>query len=278
MKYIKLFEQHISTLEDNINAALVELEDLGFKVVKNFYLNDDNPVVYENQKVDIRILKPDGNSRMALFEYDDVDDIIMTLIDYLKEVWGFVSSEFSYSKYRYGSSGALTKTKGIPRDKSILDLTLSIKEVIFPIKTSDVRAYEGMYYSDEMKKTIDDILVELRDEGFKYFFNDIREGLTITLEKGDYYSPTSKRTFKKSDIVDSFLMLEDYMREEWGNDIKISYEYHSIGQGTGHVNVYGRTPTGMKEQPEFKVYTITDIKIAQDNLVKIKFICCNNYS
>ena len=56
------------------------------------------------------------------------------------------------------------------------------------------------------------------------------------------------------------------MREEWGNNIRISYEYHSIGAGTGHVNVYGRTPTGMKEQPEFKVHTITDIKIAQDNL------------
>jgi hypothetical protein len=68
-------------------------------------------------------------------------------------------------------------------------------------------------------------------------------------------------------------MLEDYMREEWGNDIRITYEYHSIGAGTGHVNVYGKTPTGMKEQPEFKIYTITDIKIAQDNLVKVKFMC-----
>lgn len=130
-----------------------------------------------------------------------------------------------------------------------------------------LKTYEGMYYSDEIKKTIEDILVELKDEGFKYFFNDIREGLTITLEKG-YHD-----TFKKSDIVDSFLMLEDYMREEWGNDIKISYEYHSIGAGTGHVNVYGKTPTGMKEQPEFKLHTITDIKIAQDNLVKVKFVC-----
>ena len=139
MKYIKLFEQHSSTLEDNINAALVELEDLGFKVVKNFYLNDDKSVGYENQKVDIRILKPDDSNRMTLFEYNDVDDIIMTLIDYLKEVWGFVSSEFSYS-FRNPSKrsyGGLTTTKGIPRDKSILDLTLSIKEVKFPIKTSE---------------------------------------------------------------------------------------------------------------------------------------------
>jgi hypothetical protein len=128
-----------------------------------------------------------------------------------------------------------------------------------------LKTYEGMYYSDEIKKTIEDILVELRDEGFKYFFNDIRQGLTITLEKNT--------TFNKSDIIETFLMLEDYMREEWGNDIRISYEYHSIGAGTGHVNVYGKTPRGMKEQPEFKVHTIADIKIGQDNLVKVKFIC-----
>jgi len=255
MKYIKLFEQHSSTLEDNINAALVELEDLGFKVVKNFYLNDDNPVGYENQKVDIRILKPDGSNRMTLFEYNDVDDIIMTLIDYLKEVCGFVISEFSYSKYRYGSSGALTKTKGIPRDKSILDLTISIKEIIFPIKTSDVRAYEGMYYSDEMKRTINDILVELRDEGFKYFFNDIREGLTITLEKDT--------TFSKSDIVETFLMLEDYMREEWV-DIKISYQYYIVRPGNGNVYHFGISP-------DTKASTITDIKM--ESLVKVKFMC-----
>lgn len=260
MKYIKLFEQHSSTLEDNINAALVELEDLGFKVMKSFYLNDDKPVGYENQKVTIRVLKPDDSDRMTLFEYDKIDDIIMTLIDYLKEVWGFVSYEFSYS-FRNPSKrsyGGLTTTKGIPRDKSILDLTLSIKEVIFPIKTSDVRAYEGMYYSDEMKKTINDILVELRDEGFKYFFNDIREGLSITLENDRNYH------FNKSDIVEPFLMLEDYMREEWGDKIKISYMYYIVRPGNGNVYHFGISP-------DTKANTITDIKM--ESLVKVKFMC-----
>ena len=133
MKYIKLFEQHSSTLEDNINAALVELEDLGFKVMKTFYLNDDKPVGYETQQVVIRILKPDYMNRMTPFEYDKIDDIIMTLIDYLKEVWGFVISEFTYSfrdpsKRSYGYGG-LTTRKGIPRNMSILDLTIKIKEI-----------------------------------------------------------------------------------------------------------------------------------------------------
>jgi len=270
MKYIKLFEQHSSTLEDNINAALVELEDLGFKVMKTFYLNDDKPVGYETQKVVIRILKPDDSNRMTPFEYSRIDDIIMTLIDYLKEVWGFVTSGFSYSfrdsskrsystflQRTYGQViGKLVTKNGIPRDKSILDLTLSIEEVKFPIKTSDVRAYEGMYYSDETKRTINDILVELRDEGFKYFFNDIREGLTITLEKDT--------TFSKSDIVEPFLMLEDYMREEWGNDIKISYQYYIVRPGNGNVYHFGISP-------DTKASTITDIKM--ESLVKVKFMC-----
>jgi hypothetical protein len=72
-----------------------------------------------------------------------------------------------------------------------------------------LKTYEGMYYSDEMKKTINDILLELRDDGFKYFFNDIRGGLSITFENDRNFH------FKKSGIVETFLMLEDYMREEW---------------------------------------------------------------
>ena len=54
------------------------------------------------------------------------------------------------------------------------------------------------------------------------------------------------------------------MREEWGDDINISYEYHSIGAGTGHVNIYGRDYAT-------RVNTINDIKTVK--LVKIKFIC-----
>ena len=118
-----------------------------------------------------------------------------------------------------------------------------------------LKTYEGMYYSDEMKRTINDILVELRDEGFKYFFNDIREGLTITLEKDT--------TFSKSDIVEPFLMLEDYMREEWG-DIKISYQYYIVRPGNGNVYHFGISP-------DTKASTITDIKM--ESLVKVKFMC-----
>jgi hypothetical protein len=132
-----------------------------------------------------------------------------------------------------------------------------------------LKKFEGMYYSDEMKKTIEDILVELRDDGLKYFFNDIREGLTITLEK-QYYD-----TFKKSDIVEPFLMLEDYMREEWGNDIRISYEYvfkkNSGKSNVSYVGCGGQFDTTSPGSKHTKVDTITDIKV--ESLVKVKFMC-----
>ena len=45
MKHLKLFEELFQQgpqhLQDNINAALVELEDLGFQVDKIFSLDDD---------------------------------------------------------------------------------------------------------------------------------------------------------------------------------------------------------------------------------------------
>jgi hypothetical protein len=185
----------------------------------------------------------------------------MTLIDYLEEIWGFVSTEWRVYGY-YKRSDPNWKTKAINRsskptnDTSVLDVDIQLREVKFPIKTSDVRAYEGMYYSDEMKETISDILINLRDDGFKYFFNDIRQGLSIMLGKDS--------EFNKSDIVESFLMLEDYMRDEWGDDIHISYQYSTIGKGTGHITTFSKDYLT-------KTNTITDIK--PEKLVNIKFMC-----
>ena len=167
------------------------------------------------------------------------------------------------------ANGKVFTTDDFPDDTELTALKICVNAKYKDKNQTKLQLENYRMYNSEIKKNISDILVELIDNGFKYIFNDIREGLTITLEKV-YYD-----TFKKSDIVDTFLMLEDYMREEWGNDIKITYEYHSIGAGTGRVNVYGKTPTGMKEQPEFKIHTITDIKM--DSLILVKFMCsvCN---
>ena len=86
MRYIKLFEELFHEgpqhLQDNINAALVELEDLGFQVDKIFSLDDDKEV---SQEYRIRIQKG------VPYEYIEIKEIVSTFIEYIEEIWGFVN-------------------------------------------------------------------------------------------------------------------------------------------------------------------------------------------
>ena len=205
--------------------------------------------------VDISIVKSAGINRMP-FNYNEIDDIIMTLIDYLKEIWGFVNTQWKvYGFYKRSTPNwknkATTRSTKPTNDTSVLNVNIRIKEV---------KVNEGMYYSDDMKKNINDILIDLIDDKFKYSLDIQIDNLSITLEKNDLY----KKIFNKSDIVETFLMLEDYMKEEWGNYINISYEYHAIGPATRKVNIYGATDN-------FKANTVTDIKM--ESLTKLKFSC-----
>jgi hypothetical protein len=124
-----------------------------------------------------------------------------------------------------------------------------------------IKKFEGLYYSDKVRKTIDDILVELKDNGFTYFFNDIREGFCIKIEN-TIYSEVNKEIF---------LMLEDYMRSEWG-DVDISYQCGILRRGT--VYKYGNTSST-------KIKTITDIPFLyflrrKEKLAYITFYCSRN--
>lgn len=122
-----------------------------------------------------------------------------------------------------------------------------------------IKKFEALYYSDKVRKTIDDILVELRDNGFTYFFNDIRGGLSIKVE--------NPNTFYFDLDIEPFLMLEDYMRDEWG-DVDISYQYGIVRPGSGSVYNYGNTSST-------KIKTITEIP-DKEPLFYIKFFCSRN--
>ena len=125
-----------------------------------------------------------------------------------------------------------------------------------------IKKFEALYYSDKVRKTIDDILVELKDNGFTYVFNDIRGGLSIKIENPNIYFNLDSDLDKEI-----FLMLEDYMRLEWG-DVDIFYEYGIIKRGSGNITKCGHTSST-------KIKTITDIP-DQDLLVYIKFFCSRN--
>ena len=86
MKHIKLFEelfqQGPQNLQDNINAALVELEDLGFQVDKIFSLDDNKEV---SQEYRVRIQKD------VPYKYSEIKEVVSTFIEYVEEIWGFVN-------------------------------------------------------------------------------------------------------------------------------------------------------------------------------------------
>ena len=86
MKHLKLFEelfhQGPQHLQDNINAALVELEDLGFQVDKIFSLDDDKEV---SQEYRVRIQKD------VPYKYSEIKEVVSTFIEYVEEIWGFVN-------------------------------------------------------------------------------------------------------------------------------------------------------------------------------------------
>jgi hypothetical protein len=122
-----------------------------------------------------------------------------------------------------------------------------------------IKKFEALYYSDKVRKTIDDILVELRDKGFKYFFNDIRGGLSIKfVDDNNFYFNIN---------TDVFLMLEDYMRYEWG-DVDIWYQYGIVRPGSGTIYNYGNTSST-------KIRTITEIP-NNEPLVYLKFFVLGN--
>lgn len=130
MKYIKLFEQY-NGLEDNIKAALVELEDLGFTIQTNFYLNDDKPVLWEREKIEIRIIKPGADSRLQPYLYSDVSDVVDTLSEYLVEIWGSVTKTWRVYGYHQRSNPNWktqpTGRSGMPYSTtSVLDIELHL--------------------------------------------------------------------------------------------------------------------------------------------------------
>ena len=86
MEYIKLFEELFQEgpehLQDKINGALVDLEDLGFQVDKIFSLSDNKMT---SQEIAVRIQKG------VPYEYSEVKEVISIFIEYVEEIWGYVN-------------------------------------------------------------------------------------------------------------------------------------------------------------------------------------------
>ena len=97
-----------TNFELRINEALVELRDLRFKVDKNFWINDDmGKPGYKEQCIDLRISKEDN----SLFLFDEIDEILMTLIDYVEEIWGPIDQNWKVYGLNYSKKLSWNKDK-----------------------------------------------------------------------------------------------------------------------------------------------------------------------
>ena len=94
--------------EERINDVLVELRDLSFQVDKNFWINDDmGKPGYEEQCISLRISKKDN----SIFLYDEIDEILMTLIDYVEDVWGPIDQNWRVKGLNYSKRLSWNKDK-----------------------------------------------------------------------------------------------------------------------------------------------------------------------
>ena len=124
MKHLKLFEalfhQGPQHLQDNINAALVELEDLGFQVDKIFSLDDDKEV---SQEYRVRIQKD------VPYKYSEIKEVVSTFIEYVEEIWGFVNVKWRC--YGYPDPNEVMQPKSFnnePDDNTYLyDVEIQLK-------------------------------------------------------------------------------------------------------------------------------------------------------
>ena len=132
MKHLILFEKYNNKdLQSNVKAALVELEDLGFKIKLDFYLNDDKPVGWFNQSIEVIISKP-IDSKLQPFTYSEISDTINTLIEYVSEM-GFTNKKWKVYAYHKRSSpnwqSIATYRHSEPIDNLIiLDIELKLSE------------------------------------------------------------------------------------------------------------------------------------------------------
>lgn len=102
MKHIKLFEKFKefdeSSLKDDINGILVELEDKGFKITISKFKTMGRDTI----SIVLMPLNQDGTV-LAGFIIDDIDSYILTLVDYMKYKLGSdIYIEYLYWDIEYG--------------------------------------------------------------------------------------------------------------------------------------------------------------------------------
>ena len=178
MKYIKLFENFSNIdkakLKENIEACLVELFDKDFEIltiIDNKYINISIERKGDEDEIEGDPILYTGYD----FELYEIEDEIRQVCDYISEMYDDVT--FEYIPETRWDNPTYSKIEAIPDGLILTRFDLYVHTEKGPTGTRTYENYEQEEDKDwgkdgfetnkeELKKRVEDIFVELVDEGY----------------------------------------------------------------------------------------------------------------
>jgi hypothetical protein len=173
MRYIKLFENFSNIdktkLKENIEACLVELSDKGFEIT----------TIIDNKYINVEIVKGYNENDFLHhsddFELHEIEDEIKQVCDYISEMYDDIIFEY-ITETRFDNTG-YSKLEEIPDGLDLIRFDLYVHTEKGPTGLRTYENYEQEPDKDwgndgfetnkeELKKRVQDIFVELVDEGY----------------------------------------------------------------------------------------------------------------
>lgn len=245
-------------IKSSIDDITIELEDNGFTCKvdccynKNWLTDKEQDDAFIKYGLSVNIHKWKGRevyspNGVINFKYEDISEYILMIIDFMKDKWKYLKISYSYNTYfdDYGNKSShqheITRD-GIPNGFLYLNgidlqsFKIKIKKdnptrfQRFMKKFEDITELTGMPSDKAIIDNVDDILVELDDEGFDlevgvaeydYDYGEIYAGeYCIGLEKNGLIVRISRikndtLTFKYNCISEYVITIIDFMKMNW---------------------------------------------------------------
>lgn len=214
---IKLYEEFISEkvdyddkfgitpdLESDVKDIFFELRDEGIEV-------DVQRWISQSDMICITLSPIDSQSESDRFKVESVKEYVMMLIDYMKIKYDVKSIEYDVciGDFRSGDTNNYSFDE-FPDEMSGLDTN----EFGINFVVEDWTINESFNKLDVIKGNIEDIFVELIDDGFLLDVNTVN--YDKWLSAGSIYVYLEhKDEFRVDDVKDYIMMLNDYMKLEF---------------------------------------------------------------
>lgn len=193
-----------SELESDVADIFVELRDLGIEV-------DVQRWISQSDMICITLSPIDSDGERDRFKVESVKEYVMMLIDYMKIKYDVekISYDVCIGDFRSGDTNNYSFDE-FPDEMSGLDTD----EFGINFQVQDSTINESFNRLDVIKGNIEDIFVELIDDGFLLDVNTAN--YDKWLSAGSIYVYLEhKDEFRVDDVKDYIMMLNDYMKLEF---------------------------------------------------------------